>query len=610
MLIYDAAEYSAENIKLHKSSGGEDVSPYGAFAVNELVTLCLTADRRAGVCSPVLEFTDDDSGASFEIVPSLRSDGITDVYTFALPTERDALYFYKIKYKGCSGERYIKNDYDGSDIFQLTVYDKKYETPDWFCGGTMYHIFVDRFFRGGNEPCRDGAYMASSPDDCPQYAEKNGGELSNNMFFGGDIPGVTAKLDYLASLGVTCIYLSPIFEAASNHKYDTGDYMKIDSMFGNETDIRNLLKGAHARGIRIILDGVFNHTGDDSRYFNRYGHYDSVGAYQSEKSEYADWYRFHGVRDSYDSWWGIKILPTTNKDSASFRDFIFGENGVVPHYLKLGTDGWRLDVADELPESFLTPLTASAKAAKKDCIVIGEVWEDASNKTAYSVRRRYFRSGELDSVMNYPWRNAVIDFVKNGGGDRFKNAVMSLYGHYPKRVSDCLMNFLGTHDTERILTLLGGKSSEGMSNDERARTRMSEAERQNALILLRLAYTLTATLPGVPCIYYGDEAGAEGYSDPFNRRFFPWKSRDTSLTDFYRRIGAIRRENSDFAHAAISFTDIGENHVVFTRGKILIAVNRGSTPVRGVIPTGLTDMISGEQTDGNIPALRAYICRI
>ena len=289
--------------------------------------------------------------------------------------------------------------------FQLIIYTKRKKYPEFFRGGIAYQIFVDRFFRGGNEEVKEDAKVNHDwYHGVPEYFHPGDKDFKNNTFFGGDLPGVEKKLSYIASLGVTAIYLNPIFLSSSTHKYDTADYTKIDPMFGGEEAFRSLIKAAKKHKISIILDGVFNHTGDDSVYFNKYGKYDTVGAYQSEESPYADWYNFTEFPDEYESWWGFKNLPRVMSDNPSYKKFLFGKDGIVRRYIREGICGWRLDVADELSDKFLEELSYAAQAEREDALIIGEVWEDASNKVSYGKRRAYFYGKELDSVMNYPIR--------------------------------------------------------------------------------------------------------------------------------------------------------------------------------------------------------------
>lgn len=489
--------------------------------------------------------------------------------------------------------------------WQLTVFEPDYTTPDWIRGGVFYHIFVDRFCKCGERPLREGAVLQADWGAVPEYRPDEHGEILNNDFFGGNLDGVSSKLPYLKSLGVSCIYLSPIFEAASNHKYDTGDYSKIDPSFGDEESFSQLCKEAEKLGMRVICDGVFNHTGDDSRYFNRRGRYDSVGAYQSERSPYSDWYCFEQWPDKYAAWWGIKTLPQLNEGNESLRQYLYGEEGILRKWMRLGAFGWRLDVADELSDKTLDTIRAAIKAENSDALIIGEVWEDASSKIAYGSRRRYFWGRQLDSVMNYPFKNAVISFITGGDALALRETVESICENYPKPALDCMMNGLGTHDTPRILTVLGGEKYE--ARVERATARLSGEALERAKARLYSASILQFTLPGVPCVYYGDEAGIQGYEDPFNRRCFPWGNEDTELTTWYTALSAARKSCPAFAGGEYKTLKAEGGAFVFSRrlGKLcaLVAVNLGALPFPVNLPKGARVLIergchSGEVLPG------------
>ncbi len=445
---------------------------------------------------------------------------------------------------------------------QLTFYEDGFDTPRQFAGEMMYQIFPDRFSDGGRPIPPDGGRTLETDWEhgVPQYAEVPGGEVANDVFFGGNLWGVAEKLDEIASLGCGVIYLNPIFEAASNHKYDTGDYMTVDRSFGGDEALEHLIGECHKRGMKLILDGVFNHTGADSRYFNRFGHYPGAGAYGSKHSKYYRWYTFDEYPDRYRAWWGVEILPAVKSGEPSYLDFICGEHGVARHWLRKGIDGWRLDVADELSDVFLDRLRDAVKTEKSEAIVLGEVWEDASNKVAYDKRRRYFRGRQLDSVMNYPLKEAVIDAVLTRDVTRLRRTATELYTHYPRCVGNVLMNFLGTHDTERILTVLAGAGSETMTNRQLASFKLSPEQRRMARERLKLAWGTLAMFPGMPCIYYGDEIGMEGGRDPFNRMPYPKKGGDAELKAFYRLIGSFRRLSGVFADGELEMPETFDAH--------------------------------------------------
>ncbi len=426
--------------------------------------------------------------------------------------------------------------------FLLTVYEKEYVTPDWFKGGVMYQIFPDRFNKKGTMTDIVGRVSRTDWGGEPSFRPNEDGKVLNNDFFGGNLQGIREKLGYLKELGVTTIYLNPIFEAASNHRYDTSDYMIIDPTLGTEQDFQELIQDAEKLGMRIILDGVFNHTGDDSVYFNKYNKYPSIGAYQSKNSPYYSWYCFQEFPNKYDSWWGIDILPEINENSTGYQEFIFGKDGVLKKWLSAGIGGYRLDVADELPDFFLKKLRKSVKEEDKNAIIIGEVWEDASNKIAYSARREYLQGYELDSVMNYPLKDAIIHYIQSGKSLDLLHCIRVLLNHYPKQTIDCLMNILGTHDTARILTVLGGIQCNNKEEMASKGAYLLDSDKEEAIKKLKMAAVLQFTLPGVPCIYYGDENGMEGHIDPFCRRCFEWKTLNKDLIGFYSKLGKLREK--------------------------------------------------------------------
>ena len=429
--------------------------------------------------------------------------------------------------------------------FSLTVSSKDYKTPDWFKGGVMYQIFPDRFCKVGTMPDINGRIQRNDWGGLPSYKPNEFGKVLNNDFFGGNLKGIQSKLPYLKDLGVTVLYLNPIFEAASNHRYDTSNYMNIDPYLGTKSDFENLVLEAKKYGISVILDGVFNHTGDDSVYFNKYGKYDSLGAYQSKDSPYYSWYSFQEFPKKYSSWWGIDILPEINERSEDYQEFIFGEKGVLKNWLRSGIGGYRLDVADELPDFFLKKLRKSVKEENPNAIIIGEVWEDASEKIAYSQRREYLLGDELDSVMNYPLKDGIISYLLSGNAFALLDVIRNLIDHYPKETLDCLMNVLGTHDTARILTVLAEKQC--YSKDEMASENaiLTINERKMAINRLKMAVVLQYTMPGIPCVFYGDENGMEGFGDPFCRRCFDWKNLNEELINFYKKLGEIRKRHAD-----------------------------------------------------------------
>ena len=524
-------------------------------------------------------------------------------WTITIKIAESGLYFYtfsigKDVFVSC-GEQELGYLSDQPNGFILTVYKSSYRTPKWFKGGVMYQIFPDRFCRKGTMPDIKGRIQREDWGGTPSYRPNEYGKVLNNDFFGGNLAGIQSKLPYLKSLGVTVVYLNPIFEAASNHRYDTSDYMNIDPFLGTEKEFKQLIQEAENLGIRIILDGVFNHTGDDSVYFNKYGNYPSLGAYQSKDSPYYTWYCFQDYPNRYDSWWGIDILPQVNESSPEYQNFIFEEGGVLKKWLQFGIGGYRLDVADELPDFFLKKLRKSVKDSNKNAIIIGEVWEDASTKIAYSQRREYLHGKELDSVMNYPWKEAIISYMYTGNASNLLSSIRAILNHYPKQTVDCLMNILGTHDTSRILTVLGGINCNSKDEMASEKAYLTAENRQKAIEKLKMAAVLQFTLPGVPCIYYGDENGMEGHIDPFCRRCFDWEHLNVDLINFYKKLGEIRNKHSYiFQYGRFEFIELDGGFFMFTRERgqsvITICVNNSSKRYHIQLPKKCRELITDE----------------
>ncbi len=534
----------------------------------------------------------------------LYDDGVTDAQTIAfarqtiqdsyeiwqgkLELQNPGLFFYYFYIDTPTGGfRLFKvgddTNMEAGALWQLSCIPADFHTPDWAKGATIYQVFPDRFHKAGAcdltgklEPYT----VHSSWHEEVSWQPTPEGIVLNNDFFGGNFKGITEKMDYIASLGTTILYLNPISKSFSSHRYDTGDYKIPDPMLGTLEDFREMVQAAHERDIKVILDGVYSHTGSNSPYFNREGTFDSVGAYNSPESPYYSWYTFYNWPNSYHSWWNFDTLPTVNKMDPAFIEYIItGEDSVVAHWLKQGIDGFRLDVADELPDEFLKILRDRIKQINPDAYLLGEVWEDASNKSAYNKRRTYFTGGELDSVMNYPFRTAIINYVRGiDGGKGLKETVMSIVENYPQEVVPCNMNLLGTHDTMRILTALVD-DFEG-PREELARRRLSRNQFDIARDRLLMASLLQYTLPGSPSLYYGDEACMEGHKDPFNRRPYPWGREDPEFLAHFRRLGQLRKNHEAFRRGDIRFFQAGDRHVGFTRslnGKTYrIYCNRGA----------------------------------
>ena len=557
-------------------------SPFGAVPCGTEVRFFVEAEAEFTACVLRCYHEFADKWTETPLLPC--PDGFGGVYT--APAEGE-LVWYTFSLTGKDGSSVClgKNGCGGDDRtpWQLTVYEETY-TPQWFGEGVTYQIFPDRFCR--TAPPRVEGLLGERRahmdwNEAPVIGADPETGRWNSDFFGGNLKGITSKLDYLASLHVKTLYLNPIFEAASNHRYDTADYCAIDPLLGTEEDFAQLCREAEKRGIRVILDGVFNHTGDDSRYFNRAGYYETVGAYQSPNSPYYPWYGFSQWPEAYDGWWGIKTLPAVNENNPQYRDFIItGERSVIRRWLRLGASGWRLDVADELPDDFIVDIRRVMEEEKADAFLLGEVWEDGSNKIAYSKRRRYLLGRETHGLMNYPLRTATLRYLRGGRAEDFREAMETVRENYPKPAFYSGLNILGTHDTPRILTALG---EDGVPSDklERAAYRLSPERLELAMARLKMAALLLYAFPGSPTLYYGDEAGMEGFEDPMNRRTFPWGRENQELQSLFKALGALREARPSLRQGDIRYIGAEGAILVFERTldgeRTVIALNAGDT---------------------------------
>lgn len=559
-------------------------SPYGAVKCGEKLSLHFPIASWVSVDKMYVFIRLGDVSTPVEMRFEKSENGFS-VYTADYVFDAAGIYYYRFEMRNRDGVWYYGRGENGESVcgenlpeWQLTVYKSSYKTPDFAKGNIIYHVFVDRFNRADGVKTKRKYRLHKSFSESPEVVSADGKYYADD-FFGGNFNGIREKLDYLEELGVGIIYLSPIFKAYSNHRYDTGDYLKVDELLGTEDDFKRLLDAAHEKGMKIILDGVFNHSGADSLYFNKFGTYDSLGAYQSKSSPYYDWYFFKKFPDEYACWWGCDNVPDLNKSNKDYRALVFGKNGVVEKWQKLGADGWRLDVVDELPIDFVNLLIKKIKSVNKDALVIGEVWEDASTKVSYGELRPYLLGDQLDGTMNYPFMNAIIAYVRDGDEKFFKDTVQSILENYPKETVYCLMNSLGTHDTVRIINALSDVRAHGWSKTHKLGYKLPDSEYEKAKKKLYLASVLQFTLPGIPSIFYGDEAGLQGFDDPINRRPYPWGSEDKEILAHYKKLGRIRRENRAVFSGGFNMRD--ENGLVaYERAsgddEILIAVNAGA----------------------------------
>ena len=573
---------------------------FGSISAGEEIHLRLCMPR-SFCCSKAIFMLRRDDGHYEErdMLWAGMADENTEIWDIHTTIETEGLYWYHFDYISSYGRSSILQTEGGIGDFvgaptarkdwQLTVTERDFTTPDWLKGGIIYQIFPDRFYNSGakKENVPEDRILRTDWGNEPEWRPTPEGKVLNNDFFGGDLKGIGEKLPYLKDLGVTCIYLNPIFESHSNHRYDTADYGKIDPLLGTEEDFKKLCKDAKKQGIHIILDGVFSHTGDDSVYFNRKGRYNTLGAYNSPESPYYKWYKFTNYPDKYQSWWGFVTLPEVIEEGEEYRNFINGKGGIIEKWLKAGADGFRLDVADELPDIFIDELRARLKETKPDALLMGEVWEDATTKHSYGSRRRYLLGSQFDSVMNYPFANAILDFCRSGKAESFMSTVMQIVENYPKQCLDVMMNHIGTHDTERAITKIAGESCEYRDRQWQSCHSLGD-KYEKGIGLLKCAVALQYTLPGVPSVYYGDEAGLEGYKDPFNRGCYPWGNENRELIDFYKTMGKIRKENSVFQKGYFSPVSSMLGCVAYRRhdenGNVMVIVNRNEHSISYRLP--------------------------
>lgn len=558
-------------------------APFGALKFDEGLTIYVKVNEGYNVDSISLEINKEEEMRTITLNEELSNDKLGKCFCCKMENfEETGVYFYYFKvdvevdgnkktvFYGKNRENGYSCEYDYNDInkYQITVY-KDFKVPTWYKEGILYHIFVDRFNNGNRNGKIDNpkknSFIYGNWEDIPMYIKDSEGDIIRWDFHGGNLKGIINKLGYLKKLGVSILYLSPIFEASSNHKYDTGDYKKIDPMFGDEETFKELINKAKEKDMSIVLDGVFSHTGADSKYFNMYGNYNSLGAYQSKESPYYPWYMFEDFPQKYKSWWDVKTLPNINELEDSYMDYIiYDKDSVINKWIDMGVKGWRLDVADELPTKFIRELKKELKKADDDSILIGEVWEDASNKISYGQRRSYLLGEELDSVMGYPFRNNMFSFLKGEiKSYELCNRYMQIKENYPKESFKSNLNLIGTHDVTRAKT-----------------------ELNYDVDLVKLAVAVQMTFEGVPYIYYGDEAGLCGGVDPDNRRTYPWKNEDEDMLSFYKDIIKIRNKNTLLSSGDTDFI-YTENNSVFAfirfnenNDRVLILVNRSESTER------------------------------
>ena len=579
---------------IYRSQDPSYKTPFGAVREGTTVTFTLRVPTGFGCTTPYLLLHRDGEQSSLFPLTKRATENGRDVFTVSHTFESTGLYFYffdlytgyRKLFCGHMGESYMTTE-RGRE-WQLTVFDRHFETPECIRGGVIYQIFPDRFYESTpnrSMPFRDRVYRPDKEGE-PFFwpTEQENGYL-NMDYYGGDLEGICQKLPYLESLGVTMIYLNPIFEAHSNHRYNTADYTKIDPLLGTNEDFSRLCREAKKHGIRIILDGVFSHTGSDSVYFNREGRYDVCGAYNSSQSPYRPWYDFSpNYPCGYRAWWGFETLPEVNENDRSYRDFICGEGGVIDTWMQRGASGFRLDVADELPDDFIEDIRRAVKRYGDDKYLLGEVWEDATTKWSYGRRRTYLLGKGLDAVMNYPFKDAALDYVRGADAAGIADRIMSVCENYPAPALHVLMNFVSTHDTVRAVTAIAGESVEGKDRYWQSGRRLSPEALRYGQRMLAMAYGLIYMLPGVPSIYYGDEIFMQGYKDPFNRAYFDWQYEGPDLRALLRRLASYRRRCRALKEGSLRIlrADGGILHLERRSGKSVAEAcfNRTDAPLR------------------------------
>ncbi len=548
-------------------------SPFGSIREHEPCTVRIDIPVSCKATLVLLKIFREDG---FSMSVPLTKDNGTELYNsysgeLSLYSRGLYFYYFRIKTENEEFDLYKQGDttnMEAGDLWQLTCFDKDYDVPDSFKGKVMYQIFPDRFAKSGECDTKNKLtpfVMHTAFDELPVFTPDANGQILNNDFYGGNLRGITEKLPYLADMGVGIIYLNPIFFAYSNHRYDTADYKRIDDLLGNEDDLKELCDTAHKHGMKIILDGVFSHTGSNSIYFDKNNVFKN-GAYSNPLSPYRQWYQFESYPDKYTSWWGIDTLPCVNELEKSYLDYvIFSRDSVISHWMMLGIDGFRLDVADELPDEFISKFKQKMKEINPDSLLIGEVWEDASNKISYGQRRKYFSDSELDSVMNYPFRAAIFDFIRqNIKAEEFEKLIMTIVENYPAPVLSCVMNSLSTHDTPRVLNELSGVAMPP-TKSARANFTLTDEALERALANEMGAVFLQFLLPGNPCIYYGDEIAMQGCEDPLNRAFFKWSDVDFYLRDFYKSLSKLKNESEPIRLGSIEFICAEGDRLAFVR---------------------------------------------
>lgn len=601
----ECSKDKAINVKISKT----------AIRINERANVCLEISEDIGFIDKAnifISMQHNENEKQIEFKYLWTEKGI-NYFTCNIDLKYAGLYYFGINIVVNGEEKWLGMDYESQTLFlcnemnkpwTITAYYKEFEVPEWAKGKVMYHIFVDRFFKSKKyNPIQMENRITKKWGEMPEWKDDSAQKYNNIDFFMGNLEGIQEKIPYLKSLGVKILYLSPIFKSQSNHRYDVGDYEQVDPYLGKNEDLKKLCVKAHRNGIRVIIDAVFNHTGNDSKYFNEYGNYSTIGAFQGKNSQYYDWYK-HGENGEFEYWWGFKNLPVCNGKNEGWQNYVYGKNGIIDKWFNLGIDGLRLDVADELDDEFIQNIRKAVKRNKKDGFIIGEVWENAITKEKDGRYREYLLGDGLDSVMNYPYTNAILKYVRFGDYNYLINTVNEILTKYPKESVDSLMNSLSTHDITRAITTLISNGineknaliwdSEFDRDWQVMNDKLSENEYEIGEKMFKIATLIQYFLPGNACIYYGDEVGMYGYRDPFNRKCFDWNLVGNKLNEFFKTIGKIKNEYVMLQEANFRFDFVNEEILCFERfnsiGALMVIVNRSNKPIN----IGIKEHINGK----------------
>ena len=611
---FEKTECFESMVLKHHTLNPFDRKPQGAVATGGQVRLRLTVEDEQAPVELFLRVWNGDE-RRYPMRPLGLKDGrmIYEAQIGVGDKPRLLWYRFECEYKGEHVVLGAPGDHTGcgegvmgsEESFQLTVYDAAYDTPAWMRDGVMYQIMVDRFCHGEGTDAlmhaKDGQNIILHEDwnEMPFLNIAENGDNFANDFFGGNLEGVRQKLPYLKQLGVSVLYFNPIFCARTNHKYDTSDYRRVDPMFGDEQALTRLCKEAEALGMRVMLDGVFSHVGDDSLYFNRRGTYgEHVGAYRDPDSPYYKWFTFRHWPDDYECWWGFKTLPNVNEMDEDYRRFILeDDDSVVRHWVRKGTSGWRLDVAADLGHSpefnhkFWKEFRRVVKEANPEAIILAEHYGDAMS---------WLQGDEWDTVMNYDAFMEPVSWFLTGmekHSDEFNQGLLgnseSFIGamtyHMPAFYAPSLytaMNELDNHDHSRFLTRTNHRVGRVANVGPYA-----AAENTNKAVL-REAVVIQMTWPGAPTLYYGDEAGQVGFTDPDNRRTYPWGQEDQELIRFYKEMIAVHRRFPVLAMGSLKFLYHDYNVLSYGRfnqeEQVIVVINNRNERVHVEIPVWLT----------------------